>query len=79
MDARSYEVHHPDYRSLDSPPPDPVKLRASSTTYKEVDRKKVPVLGDDDQRVPGPDEPWRRRTGVKVVRRGENILATISG
>lgn len=75
------KILHVDKRTLENPnqPPDPIKLRGSSTTYKEVDGKKVPVLGDDDQRVPGPDEPWRRRTGVKVVHRGEYILAKISG
>lgn len=39
-------------------PPDPVELRGSGTANKEVDGKQVPVLGDNDQRVPGPDEAW---------------------
>lgn len=43
-------------------PPDPVELRGSRAADEEVDGKQVPVLGDNDQRVSGPDKPWWRRT-----------------
>lgn len=44
-------------------PPDPVKLRRSGGADKEVYSKKVPVFGDYNQRISGPDETWRRTTG----------------
>lgn len=37
-------------------PPDPVELRGSCASHKEVDTKQVPVLWDDDQWVSGPDQ-----------------------
>lgn len=42
-------------------PPDPVKLWGSGTTDKEVDGKQVPVFRDDNQRIPGPDQPCGRQ------------------
>lgn len=51
---------HPQYE-----PPDPIELRASGTAQKEVDAEQVPVLGDDDQRVSGPDKTCRSMTRGK--------------
>lgn len=42
-------------------PPDPVELGASCAAEKEIDTKQVPVLRDDDQRVPGPDQACSRQ------------------
>lgn len=52
-------------RHLQYEPPDPVELRASGTAQKEVDAEQVPVLGDDDQRVAGPDQTCSSMTRVK--------------
>lgn len=39
-------------------PPDPVELGGPCPSKKEVDTKQVPVLGDNHQRVSGPDQAW---------------------
>lgn len=49
-------------------PPDPIELRGSCAADKEVDTEQVPVLGDDDQRVSGPDQACRSTTLGETVR-----------